>query len=147
MGSPSQTNSQERPWYHEGLQFSCSQCGDCCTGAPGYVWVNKAEIAALAVAVCDGDVEQFEAMHVRKVGIRKSLREFSDGACVLFDRESRKCTVYGERPRQCRTWPFWESNLRTPEDWRHTCEVCPGSGQGELHQLETIEQSRTTFRV
>ena len=29
-----------------GLRFECTQCGDCCTGAPGYVWVNKAEISA-----------------------------------------------------------------------------------------------------
>ena len=135
------------PWYHQGLKFTCSECGDCCTGAPGFVWVNKAEIAALAEAVGEDDIEQFEAMHVRKVGIRKSLRELSDGSCVLFDQESRKCTVYSARPRQCRTWPFWESNLRTPETWQETCEACPGSGQGQLHQLEDIEHQRKTFRV
>jgi len=135
-----------QPWYHEGLRFTCSQCGDCCTGAPGYVWVNKAEIAALAAAVGE-DVASFEAMFVRKVGIRKSLREYADGSCVMFDRQTRKCTVYDARPRQCRTWPFWESNLRTPDAWRETCEVCPGSGRGELHQLEDIEAKRNTFRV
>ena len=36
------------PWYAEGLKFQCTGCGDCCTGAPGYVWVNQAEIDALA---------------------------------------------------------------------------------------------------
>lgn len=136
-----------KPWYHEGLRFTCSQCGDCCTGAPGYVWVNKAEIAALAAALDESDVSQFEAMYVRKVGIRKTLREYSDGACVFFDRQTRKCKVYSARPRQCRTWPFWESNLRTPETWRQTCEVCPGSGQGELVQLKDIETQRSLFRV
>ena len=40
--------SEEQPWYQEGLKFSCSQCGDCCTGAPGYVWVNKREIEQLS---------------------------------------------------------------------------------------------------
>ena len=43
--------AEELPWYHEGLSFTCSQCGDCCTGAPGYVWVNNEEIAALAAMV------------------------------------------------------------------------------------------------
>ena len=137
----------DEPWYKDGLPFTCSQCGDCCTGAPGFVWVNKAEIAALAEAVTGGDIEEFEAANVRKVGIRKTLREHADGACVLFDQETRRCTVYEQRPRQCRTWPFWDSNLRTPETWRETCEICPGSGEGKLHQLEEIEKSRSHFRV
>jgi hypothetical protein len=38
----------EHPWYKDGLRFTCTGCGDCCTGAPGYVWVNKEEIEALA---------------------------------------------------------------------------------------------------
>ena len=39
------------PWFREGLKFACTGCGDCCTGEPGYVWVNKAEIEAMAAAV------------------------------------------------------------------------------------------------
>ena len=34
------------PWYAAGLRFFCTQCGDCCSGAPGFVWVNEEEIAA-----------------------------------------------------------------------------------------------------
>lgn len=137
----------DQPWYSAGLRFECTQCGDCCTGAPGFVWVNEAEIAALAALVGEPDVEQFEEKYVRKVGIRKSLREFSNGDCVFFDGETRKCTVYGARPRQCRTWPFWDSNLKSPEEWQRTCEVCPGSGKGKLYSLETIETARKTFKV
>lgn len=137
---------QDQPWYHEGLQFTCSQCGDCCTGAPGYVWVNKAEIAGLA-AERGMDVGEFEQKYVRRIGIRKSLVEYSNGDCVFFDNETRKCQVYHARPRQCRTWPFWESNTRTPEAWRETCKVCPGSGQGQLYQLNEIEQRVKEFRV
>ena len=40
---------QKLPWYADGLRFECSQCGDCCTGEPGYVWVDEAEITAMAV--------------------------------------------------------------------------------------------------
>jgi Fe-S-cluster containining protein len=137
----------DQPWYSAGLRFECTQCGDCCTGAPGFVWVNDAEIAALAALVGEPDVEQFEDKYVRKVGIRKSLREFPNGDCVFFDGETRKCTVYGARPRQCKTWPFWDSNLKSPEEWQRTCEVCPGSGKGKLYNLETIETARKTFKV
>lgn len=137
----------ELPWYADGLKFKCSQCGDCCTGAPGFVWVNKEEIAALAALVGETDVEKFEREYVKNVGIRKSLREFPNGDCVFFDGESRKCTVYGARPRQCRTWPFWDSNISSPEAWERTCEICPGSGKGKLYQLEVIEEQRKVFHV
>ena len=35
-------------WYADGWRFSCTQCGDCCSGSEGYVWVNQAEIDAMA---------------------------------------------------------------------------------------------------
>jgi len=139
---------KKQPWYAEsGLKFNCSQCGDCCTGAPGYVWVNKEEIAKLAAAAGIEDVEEFERLYVRKIGIRKSLKEFPNGDCVFFDSETRKCQVYQARPRQCRTWPFWDSNLRTPEAWEATCEICPGSGRGKLYSIEEIEQRRNVLRL
>jgi Fe-S-cluster containining protein len=136
----------DKPWYHEGLRFKCTQCGNCCTGAPGYVWVNQEEIEQLAAAVGE-EVERFEKLYVRKIGVRKSLVEFPNGDCVFFDGETRRCTVYGARPRQCRTWPFWDSNLRTEEAWEETCRVCPGSGHGKLYQLEQIETQRKVMRI
>lgn len=129
-------------WYEEGLRFSCTQCGNCCTGAPGYVWVNQSEIAALAATVGEADVVEFEKKYVRRIGVRKSLVEFPNGDCVFFDGKSRRCTVYEARPRQCRTWPFWTSNLKNEQTWRETCQVCPGSGRGKLYDLASIEEMR-----
>src|SRR6185503_5784997 len=97
--------TKDEPWYKDGLKFRCTGCGDCCTGAPGYVWVNKEEIAAIA-ALVGMEVDAFESKYVRMVGVRKSLVEFKNGDCVFFDNQSRKCQVYEARPRQCRTWPF-----------------------------------------
>ena len=134
------------PWYDEGLRFECTQCGDCCTGSAGYVWVNKAEIEALA-AQRGLDIEEFERRFVRRVGVRKCLLERPNGDCVLFDRETRKCTTYHARPRQCRSWPFWRSNVRTVNDWQETCRVCPGSGKGELVPLEEILDSVAAIRI
>ncbi|MCH7752933.1 MAG: YkgJ family cysteine cluster protein, partial [Planctomycetes bacterium] len=42
------TGDNGQPWYQDGLRFKCTGCGNCCTGSPGYVWVNQAEINALA---------------------------------------------------------------------------------------------------
>ena len=137
---------EKQPWYKDGLRFECSQCGDCCTGAPGYVWVNKEEISKLADTQ-EMAVDEFESLYVRTIGIRKSLKEFPNGDCVFFDVQTRKCQVYEARPRQCRTWPFWDSNLKNEEAWELTCEVCPGSGKGKLHSIETIEAQRSVMRV
>ena len=57
------------PWYKQGLKFQCTGCGDCCSGAPGYVWVTKAEIAVLADAL-GLSIEEFERQFVRSVGVR-----------------------------------------------------------------------------
>ncbi len=137
---------EQKPWYHKGLKFSCSECGNCCTGFSGFVWVNKEEMEGLA-QILELDFEEFQRLYTRKIGIRYSLKEFPNGSCVFFDEDTRKCQVYAGRPRQCRTWPFWESNLRTEQEWNRTCEVCPGSGTGRLYQLAEIENRRSAFRI
>lgn len=140
------SDAEPSPWYRDGLQFTCTGCGDCCTGAPGYVWVNKAEVQALADEK-GLSVEEFERRYVRPVGVRKSLKEYANGDCVFFDNKTRKCGVYAARPRQCRTWPFWDSTVRTSEAWSETCQECPGAGNGKLYQLEQIDEQRSVIRV
>jgi Fe-S-cluster containining protein len=69
-----------------------------------------------------------------------SLNEYPNGDCVYLDPQTRRCRIYPVRPRQCRTWPFWGSNVSTPESWKRTQEKCPGIGCGELVTLGEIEQ-------
>jgi Fe-S-cluster containining protein len=125
-----------QPWYHAGLRFQCTRCGNCCTGAPGYVWVNEEEIAAIAQFRGE-EPNHTEGIFTRSVGRRVSLREKANADCIFFDR-TRGCTIYSVRPRQCRTWPFWDSNVITREAWESTCEICPGSGHGPLIAPEEI---------
>lgn len=127
------------PWYaaEGGLRFSCTGCGDCCTGEPGAVWVNEDEITALA-AYLGMEPAAFEREYVRRRGMRRTLYERFDGDCILFDEETRGCSVYPARPVQCRTWPFWERNVDGQRSWQQTCEECPGSGKGELISVEKI---------
>ena len=65
--------------------------------------------------------------------------EFPNGDCVFYDRV-QGCTVYPVRPRQCRTFPFWESNVETPRAWEQTCQACPGAGKGDLISAEEIAE-------
>lgn len=136
----------ETPWYHDGLKFQCTQCGNCCTGPPGYVWVNAEEIEAIAQYRGE-EPKQLVSQSVRAVGMRHSLRERPNGDCVFLDADTRRCTIYPVRPRQCRTWPFWQSNLRSPEAWAQTCQVCPGAGKGDFVPLEHIERQAAMIRV
>ena len=128
------------PWYQDGLAFTCTQCGACCTGAPGYVWVDADEVARIA-AFRGESLETFGRQFLRQVGDRISLVEHRNGDCVFWDRRTKGCTVYEARPVQCRTWPFWPDNIATPEDWEDVVRVCPGSGQGQLFTVEQIEAS------
>lgn len=136
-------------WYADGLRFECTQCGDCCTGAPGHVWLNEDEIAALAAAVGESDIGVFESKFVRRVGARKSLKELPQANydCIFLDGDTRRCLVYEARPQQCRTWPFWDSNLRNRESWQAASDVCPGCNSGRLYQLEEIEAQRKVVKV
>jgi Fe-S-cluster containining protein len=124
------------PWYRDGLRFECTRCGACCTGPPGYVWINDREIADLA-RFRGEPADQVTALYTRLVDRGRSLREKANGDCIFYDRAAG-CTFYPVRPRQCRTWPFWESNVETPAAWQQTCAVCPGSGKGELISADEI---------
>jgi Fe-S-cluster containining protein len=133
------------PWYRDGLRFECTRCGNCCTGPPGFVWVNAEEVAAIAEFRGES-VAEVTAVYTRAVDGRRSLREKVNGDCIFFDRAAG-CTVYPARPRQCQTWPFWESNVATPQAWERTCAVCPGSGRGELIPAEEITRRLKVIRL
>jgi Fe-S-cluster containining protein len=134
-----------RTWFANGLQFACTQCGHCCTGEPGFVWVNEAEVQAIADRLGE-PLAHVEGLYTRMEGSRRTLRERANGDCVFFTRE-QGCTIYDIRPRQCRTWPFWESNVRTPADWDRTAAGCPGCNQGELITEEEILQRVQVIRI
>lgn len=128
-----------RPWYGNGLRFRCTQCGNCCTGDPGGVWVDDADVAAIADYL-NKSVGEVRLLYTRPLSGRTSLREFPNGDCTFLDSQTNKCMIYPVRPTQCRTWPFWRSNIESPEAWQKTRQVCPGAGCGELVSLELIER-------
>lgn len=134
-----------RPWFANGLQFTCTQCGHCCTGEPGFVWVNDDEVQAIAAFRAE-PVEEVLGLYTRKEGTRRSLKERANGDCVFFQAD-RGCTIYEVRPRQCRTWPFWESNVKSPATWDRTAASCPGCNQGELISEEEITRRVQVIRL
>lgn len=131
------------PWYREGLRFTCTQCGNCCSGEPGYVWLTRQDIERIAAAL-GMQVEAFARKHVRRVGLRFSLKELPNGDCTLLKRDGERtcCTAYQHRPVQCRTFPFWNEHLKSQRSWAEAAEKCPGINQGQQHSFVAIEQLR-----
>ena len=136
------------PWYAEGLSFTCTQCGNCCTGAPGYVWISEDEVQRLAEHL-KLTPEQTIARFCRRIGDKLSLQERRSPQglydCVFLKEDQagrRTCTVYPVRPLQCRTWPFWEGNLASRESWALASQRCPGIDQGKKFAREQIEALR-----
>lgn len=137
----------KRKWYQQGLEFTCTQCGNCCTGDPGYVWATKEEIARISefLGQTDGWLDK---KHLRRIGFRYSLTEKRNGDCIFLTRDDGKsgCSIYPVRPLQCRTWPFWTSTMASANAWAHTAENCPGMNNGKHHdfvQIETIRKQKS----
>lgn len=133
------------PWYKEGLAFACTRCGNCCTGTPGFVWLDDDEIAAIA-KFRNEPRDHVLGLYTKAAGGGRSLREKPNGDCVFYDR-TEGCVIYPVRPRQCRTWPFWESTASTPTAWERTRSICPGAGKGELISAEEITRRIRVIRL
>jgi Fe-S-cluster containining protein len=134
-------------WYKGGLRFTCTQCGNCCTGEEGYVWVTKEEIRRIAQYLGRED-DWLPKRVLRRVGFRYSLTESKrNGDCVFLKRTNGKvagCEIYPVRPLQCRTWPFWNYNLSTTGHWAESADNCPGMNNGKRYTFERIEEIRHT---
>jgi Fe-S-cluster containining protein len=138
-----QENGDEK-WYSMGLHFECTQCGNCCSGVPGYVWVDSAEVEEMAKFL-GISVEAFAKKYLRRVGNRISLIEKPDYDCIFLERSEKGigCKIYSARPQQCRTWPFWDYNLSSGDDWLENTRRCPGINRGKKFTFEGIEKIRS----
>jgi len=137
------SDESSQPWYADGLSFTCTQCGNCCTGEPGYVWISEIEIERLA-AHLGVTREAVLKQYCRTINGRLSLRErkhCGEYDCIFLEhRDGRRvCTVYPVRPLQCRTWPFWSENIESPTRWDRAAKKCPGMNVGSKYSSQQIE--------
>jgi hypothetical protein len=151
--------AEQEPWFADGLSFQCTCSGNCCTGGPGYVWVEEWEIERLAEHFKITRDQAF-AKYCRRVGRKVSLKEKRSPQgnydCVFLtelEPERRKkdgdvplrrrvCGIYPVRPLQCRTWPFWDGNLASEENWNASAKRCPGMNRGRKFERGEIEALR-----
>lgn len=120
---------RHRYFFDSGICFQCQRCGACCTGAPGVVRVSDGEAMAIAEFLglpVQETIETFLYLWENEY----SIREDDDGRCLFFE---DGCRIYAVRPRQCSTFPFWTSTLRSRVRWDSICRQCPGIGKGRLY--------------
>lgn len=152
MSESSQPAAPQKTWYDDGLTFTCTQCGNCCTGPSGYVWFNDREAGEMAKFLGMKKLDFLQAYSRVEYG-RRTLKEIpNDGQydCVFLKEDKdghRGCSIYPVRPQQCRTWPFWPENLKSEKHWQRAAGRCPGMAagiqeQGKFYPIEDIRVIR-----
>jgi hypothetical protein len=134
------TKNGGEPFFAKGLQFECVNCGRCCTGFPGYVYLSEIDIARASEFLSVGRGE-FVERYTRIVSVfherRLSLIERKNFDCVFW-RDG--CTIYPVRPYQCEAFPFWNRHLVSRREWEKTAAGCRGIGRGRVFPREEIER-------
>ncbi|XCN75108.1 MAG: YkgJ family cysteine cluster protein [Candidatus Electrothrix aestuarii] len=122
---------QKNLHYHNDFPYffnsdACTDCGGkCCRGSQGYIWLNMEELENMAKARGISP-DAFARQYVRQVNGGLSLQERiinNEHLCCFLDPVDHYCTIYQQRPEQCRTFPFWEQ-LKTA--FRELMHDCPG---------------------
>ena len=156
--SATKTNQKDSPtpWFASGLAFSCSMCGNCCSGSSGSVRFTDVEAVEMAAQVKISP-DEFYTKYTRRRGrgsksyfeLKEVRRDNGDMDCIFLDRVKVPgkaiCSLYGARPGQCRTWPFWPELLENEKAWKNAKlgpEGCPGIGKGTIVPYEEIIRQR-----
>jgi Fe-S-cluster containining protein len=130
-------------WIRRGLRFECQpECGRCCTRAvrDGSVFLEPEDIERLARRLSLSPRAFAREYTVDEDGeIALAMRD--DGDCRFLD--DGRCSVYRDRPLQCRTYPFLPRDgftpIESPYTWRYEQQFCPGIGKGRLYRKKEIE--------
>ena len=158
----------ESPWYEGGMDFTCTQCGNCCSGPPGFVWITRDEIVRLAehLEMTPEDVVekycrmvggqfslrerrnaqgQYDCIFLREIPAEKLKADGTKGGAPIgeaINQSKRVCGIYSARPLQCRTWPFWSGNLQSKTAWDAAAVRCHGMNRGRHFTEQEIAALR-----
>jgi Fe-S-cluster containining protein len=125
-----------------GLKFSCTGCGKCCQNE-GEVWFDTDEFADLVTSLnlSAKDVLAIYVEEVKSGWVKlKSKRakvgtdEVAIERCIFLSNDGKSCTIYENRPIQCRTYPYWPKLMDNVEEWINEA-VVPEDQEGK-HQLK-----------
>ena len=128
-------------FYKDGLRFECQRCLYCCSAEPGYVYLSRNDIER-AAGKLSLPPRKFIDAFCRLVDFGTfymvSLKEMENYDCIFLTPSG--CAIYDARPRQCRTYPFWDSVMESRESWEKEALSCPGIGKGGIIPKKEIER-------
>lgn len=153
--------------YLQEKHFACTGCGVCCTGS-GHVWCSKGELDAIIKRVqgtsdmsfednvnmyCDKDAMQEKNIQplISEWFILKNAPNTDH--CIFLNPETNHCNVYGARPLQCSTYPWWPELIGSDKAWQHEAySVCEGivimeNSVDAVERMETIRETGGTFHT
>ena len=115
-------------------------CGGCCTarGEYAHVYLNADEASALA-AELGLALAEFRRRYTFEDEYGWTQLVFQSEACVFLEPGTKRCTVYGARPTQCRTFPFWRDLVESGRWTEDARKLCEGIGRGSAHSPEEVE--------
>ena len=126
--------------FSTGIRFQCQGSSNCCVsrGSYGFVYLSKKDILRLA-KYTDLPIKDFINLYCDKTdGFVHFKERRKNGECQFL--EKKRCSIYAARPTQCRTWPFWDENMKTKIWNKEMQSFCPGIGKGEIIQPSQIEK-------
>jgi len=111
----------------------------CCQGE-GEVWSNDAEIAGMAkllgISLSDF-ISKYCKGYSRRQGWHLLKHDPGTRDCIFL--QGNKCTVYGARPLQCSTYPWWPE-LMPDIAWESEGRLaCEGINQAEALEVDGPE--------
>jgi len=130
-----------RPYFErQSLHFSCTRCGRCCTGGPGYhVYFTRSEAEAIC-AHLGLTWKWFRRHYLKRLDDAGLVAADNAGACIFLDAGGR-CRNYAVRPSQCRTYPFWPELVNSEAAWRREARRCEGIDSGNVVSVSRIRKA------
>ena len=116
--------------------FTCTGCGECCSGKDNEVMVSPDEIDVLceAAGLKPEEIVEPYPEWIHDFGAAFTfgwvLRRGEDGNCIFL--RNKRCTVYEHRPHICRTYPFMLDGDKL------LVFECPGCGGADTQNAEQL---------
>ena len=125
------------------MRFACqSGCTKCCE-QPGFVYLTEDDIIR-AAEFLGMTSEAFELAYVYRTRHQRRLRVGYHQPCPFL--RTGGCSIHPAKPTQCRIFPFWPEFVDDQRKWAETAQWCPGIGQGELVQIDSVRQQTQEMR-
>ncbi|MFV1998396.1 MAG: YkgJ family cysteine cluster protein [Acidiferrobacterales bacterium] len=128
------------PFYRKtALRFHCTGCGKCCQGDPRshYIAASEKELKIIQLHLALSRNRFLRTYTELLPWGDRGIRLDENGTCPFL--VDAQCSIYRQRPAQCRSYPFWPEVVERYKDWQSEARRCEGINQGEIIPLEQIE--------